>query len=222
MDDKTLAARLRANFYRRDCPDTMILGEYQLGLLGEAEQSRLRAHLTLCPHCQTEFDRFVEFLAQEASPSPVVEEVSWNQEQDFKWRLGKAGQVIIHFISETLPQKFSNLLQPLQPAYATAMRGAEQSARVLGHLSLVGAGQDLEVTITAEPKRDDSTACTLIVEVNIPSRGGWPHLANTEVMLKRNDTTLAARVTDAFGKAIFEEIALDELPLFAFELTPNA
>jgi hypothetical protein len=224
MDDKTLAARLRANFYRRDCPDPLLLGEYQLGLLAEVEQSRLRAHLDKCPHCQAEFGRLVEFLAAAAlpaNPSPAAEEVAWTQEQGFKWRLGKVGQVIIHFLSETLPQNFSSLWQPIQPAYAMAKRGAEPAARVLGHLSLKEAGQDLEVTITAEPTRDDSTSCTLIVEVNIPSRGGWPHLANTEVILKQNETTLATRVTDAFGKAIFEEIALAELPLLAFEMTPH-
>src|SRR5262245_17171235 len=123
MDDKTLAARLRADFYRRDCPGTMILGEYQLGLLDGVEQSRLRAHLDKCPHCQAEFGRLVEFLVEEASPSPAVEEVPWTQEQDFKWRLGKVGQVIIQFLSETFPPDFSNLLQPIQPAYATARRG---------------------------------------------------------------------------------------------------
>lgn len=227
MDDKTWAANLRANLHRRDCPDTMTLGEYQLGLLAEAEQSQLRTHLARCPHCQAEFGRLVEFLAEEAlpvTPSPAVEEGAWTQAQAFKWRLGEAGQVIVRFLSETMPQTFSTLLQPpgIQPAYTTARRGAEPSAQVLGQLSLIEAGQDLEITLMAEPKRGDSTACTLIVEVNIPSRGGWPHLGNTEVVLKRDSAILAARSTDAFGKAVFEGITLVELPLLAFELTPHA
>src|SRR5687767_4040118 len=154
MDDKTLAAKLRANFYRRDCPDTMVLGEYQLGLLDEAEQSRLRAHLGRCPHCQAEFERLVEFLTEEAlpaRPSPSAEEAPWTQELSFKWRLGEAGQVIIHFLSEVLTQTFSNSgqLPTGRLAYATARRGGEQSTRILGQLSLGEPGHDLEVTITA-------------------------------------------------------------------------
>jgi hypothetical protein len=225
MDDKTLAAKLRSNLYRRDCPDTMVLGEYQLGLLDEAEQNRLHAHLARCPHCQAEFDRLVEFLTEEAlpaSPSPAAEEVPWTQDLGFKWRLGEARQVIIHFLSEVLSQTFSNSRQlPAgRLAYATARRGAEQSTRILGQLSLVELGHDLEVTIAAETKPDTSTTCTIIVEVDIPSRGGWPHLAKTEVTLKRKETTLAIRTTDTFGKAIFEGITSAELPLLIFTITP--
>ena len=58
----------------------------------------------------------------------------------------------------------------------------------------------------------------LTVDVNIPSRGGWPELAGSRVTLRRNDIKLATQETDAFGKAVFEGIAIAELPTFVIEV----
>ena len=62
----------------------------------------------------------------------------------------------------------------------------------------------------------------VIVEVSIPSRGGWPNLADTNVTLKRDDLELETQLTDAFGKAVFEGICTDDLAHLVFEIKPRA
>jgi hypothetical protein len=70
--------------------------------------------------------------------------------------------------------------------------------------------------------RGDPTRCTVIVKVNIPSRGGWPNLAGTEVMLKRGELELDTQTTDAYGEAVFERIATDDLAHLIFEITSHS
>jgi hypothetical protein len=108
-----------------------------------------------------------------------------------------------------------------QPAYAAARLKSGRSQRVLCRFSLKEAIEDLEVTITAEERRDDPAQCTVIVEVNVPSRGGWPNLAGTQVTLRRGEQELETQLTDAFGKAVFEDIRTEDLANLVFEITPG-
>jgi hypothetical protein len=223
MNDKKLTARLLATLYRRDCPDPRELGEYLIGLLAETRHTELRVHLARCPHCQAEMARLNEFLTEDIQQTPTSAEPAWTQASNFRWRLGEAGQIMIKLLVEGLNKTFSSLTQPLygQPAFAAAKRGSRESDIVLCKLDLTEAAEALEVTITAETKPNNPAECMITVEVNIPSRGGWPHLANTEVTLKQNELIKAVHTTDAFGKAVFEEVAIAELPLFTFEITPD-
>jgi hypothetical protein len=93
---------------------------------------------------------------------------------------------------------------------------------MLCRLSLKEAVEDLEVTITAEEMQADPTRCTVIVKVNVPSRGGWPNLAGTEVMLKRGQLELDTQTSDAYGEVVFEGIATDDLAHLVFEIAPHS
>jgi hypothetical protein len=79
---------------------------------------------------------------------------------------------------------------------------------------------DLQATITVEDMRADPAYCTVTVEADIPSRGGWPNLAGTEVMLKRGELELDTQRTDAHGEVVFEGIATDDLAHLVVEITP--
>jgi len=46
--------RLTTSLFRFDCPPSLVLGEYQLGLLSAADTRALDAHVKLCPHCAGE------------------------------------------------------------------------------------------------------------------------------------------------------------------------
>ena len=87
--------------------------------------------------------------------------------------------------------------------------------------SLQETVKDLDVTITAEEAHDDPDHCTVVVEANVPSRGGWPHLADTEVTIKRAAMELGTQRTDAFGKAVFERVAANDLAQLVFEIMPH-
>jgi anti-sigma factor RsiW len=54
---------LSGALYRWDCPRSEVLGEYQLGLLGQEGSAAVRHHLVLCELCAAEVAALVEFLA---------------------------------------------------------------------------------------------------------------------------------------------------------------
>lgn len=87
-------------------------------------------------------------------------------------------------------------------------------------LVLSEAGDDLEVIISAEAMHGQADQVTLVVEVRVPSRGGWPNLAGSSVTLHRGDALVETQVTDASGKAVFDNLSPDELELLNFEISP--
>ena len=73
--------------------------------------------------------------------------------------------------------------------------------------------------ISAEAQRRDPQLLTLEVAVDIPSRGGWPNLAGSAVILRRGpDELIDEQETDAFGKVTFEDVRVEDLPLLVFEI----
>lgn len=81
---------------------------------------------------------------------------------------------------------------------------------------LADAVDDLAVRIEAEPQRGDPQRWTVEVAVDIPSRGGWPHLAGSLVTLRRGDATLDQQETDPYGKALFDDLPASALPQLSF------
>lgn len=220
---------------RLTCPECQdLLPDYlQAEAEGQAHAPRWRQvafHLKTCPHCSEEYatlSDLIELAYGEQGVEPphypvpdlsFLRPVRLPQPVGIPWRLDElVGRLIIEFSAELL-----RALQPpaYQPAYATIRRKSEKS-RTLCQLVLKEAVKDLEVTITAEETRDDPSHCTVIVQVHIPSRGGWPNLADTEVVLKRDERELETQLTDAFGEAVFEGIATDDLAHLVFEITPR-
>ena len=85
--------------------------------------------------------------------------------------------------------------------------------------ALTGQLDDLNVRINVEPSRRDPQRTTVEVEVDIPSRGGWPNLAGNVVTLGRGaEQLLEEQETDAFGRALFEDVSVEDLPLLVFEI----
>jgi glutaredoxin len=215
----------------KECED--LLPDYlQAEREGQAHAPRWRAvalHLETCPHCSAEYATLSDLVALaygERGVEPTrypVPELSFlrpdrpPQPIHMPWRLDELGRLVIEFSAELLRVLQSSAYQP---AYATVGLKSKKSSRTLCQLSLKEAVKDMEVTITAEETRDDPSCCTVIVEVNIPSRGGWPKLADTEVVLKRDEQELETQLTDAFGEAVFEGIATDDLAHLVFEITP--
>ena len=217
-----------------ECQD--LLPEYlEAEARGEAHKAQWRPvayHLETCPHCSAERASLSELLELahgergEEPPRYPVPDLSFLRREQGKprqpagapWHLDELGRLIVEFSSELL-RAFQ--VPAYQPAYAAAGIKSKKPPRTLCQLSLKEAVQDLEVTITAEEMRADPTRCTVTVEVNIPSRGGWPHLAGTEVMLKRGDLGLDTQTTDAYGEAVFEGIATKDLSHLVFEIMPH-
>jgi hypothetical protein len=58
--------KLGAALYRATCPDSLELGEYHLGILGEDRSELIRLHLADCPHCTLELSQLESFASDTA------------------------------------------------------------------------------------------------------------------------------------------------------------
>jgi hypothetical protein len=195
-----------------------------MGIEPAEDSAQIELHLQVCPRCARVYRELMTLMTSaytERVPRPArkprfdLSFLPTKPAELFWW--DELGRLIIEFSAELV-----RALQPptYQPTYAAVK--SPKSSKTLCQLSLKEeVGEDLEVTITAEEMRDDPTLCTAFVEVSIPSRGGWPNLANTEVTLKRGEAELETQLTDAFGEAIFEGINTDDLAHLVFEITPR-
>ncbi len=63
--------QLQSALSRVDCPTTLALGEYQLGLASPEARQRVAAHVLECPRCADELEVLRAFLAEPA-PEPAA------------------------------------------------------------------------------------------------------------------------------------------------------
>lgn len=185
-------------------------------------------HLARCSRCQQAYQELRALLrleqagelAGELAAPPALARFDFSYlparpaaaavpAQPKAWRLDALGRLVIEFSAE--------LLRSLQgPALQPAMLKRDAPAGLL--FELAGAVDDLVVRIEAELQRRNPQQMTVEVEVDIPSRGGWPHLAGSIVTLRRGDAVLDQQETDAFGKAVFDAIQVVDLAQIAFEI----
>lgn len=69
-------ARMKTLLFRATCPDSLQLGEYEMGLMAPAQAATLARHVEACPHCQAELTTLRDFqqreaLRPEAAPAPA-------------------------------------------------------------------------------------------------------------------------------------------------------
>jgi glutaredoxin len=198
------------------------------GQAGEAAWRSVAFHIKTCPHCSEAYATLSDLSALafgergKEPPAYPAPDLSFLRPKlpEIPWHLDELGRLIIELSAEVV-----RAFQPpfYQPAFATTGLKSGQSRGTLCQLSLKEAikDKDMEVSITAEEMKKNTTLCAIIVEVNIPSRGGWPHLAGTEVIIRRGEMQLSTQLTDAFGKAIFKDIATGDLARLTFEIKPG-
>lgn len=177
------------------------------------------AHLDRCADCQQAYQELMALLTLERSgklaPPPVAPSFDFSylpprpaaQPAARPWRLDGLGRLVIQWTAELLASLSGPALQPamLKSAAPAGLR-----------YELAGAVDDLAVRIEAEPQRGDPQRWTVEVAVDIPSRGGWPHLAGNLVTLRRGDATLDQQETDPYGKALFDDLPASALPQLSF------
>lgn len=180
------------------------------------------AHLDHCADCQQTYQELMALLALERSgklaPPPVAPSFDFSylpprpaapaaQPAARPWRLDGLGRLVIQWTAELLASLSGPALQP-------AMLKSDAPAGL--RYELADAVDDLAVRIEAEPQRGDPQRWTVEVAVDIPSRGGWPHLAGSLVTLRRGDATLDQQETDPYGKALFDDLPASALPQLSF------
>ena len=92
------------------------------------------------------------------------------------WRLDTLGRLVIQFSADLLRSLAA-------PDFAASYLKGDVPASL--NYALTGQLDDLNVRINVEPSRRDPQQTSVEVEVDIPSRGGWPNLAGNTVLCAR-------------------------------------
>lgn len=203
------------------------LPEYTLADPAGVEWAEVRVHLATCPHCAADYLELLamEHLAEE-DVAPVARPTGRPQ-LDFLphrrqaarpiWRFDELGRLIVAFSREVLTAMLA--AAPTPPALAVK---SAPELRPGGRLTLGGAPENLEATVTINERADDPASCTLLVEVRIPSRGGWPNLAGSEVRVAIPGCDELIRITDAFGRVAITPLTRDEIAALTMTIVPVA
>lgn len=137
------------------------------------------------------------------NPAPVVEQTAQ------PWRIDALGRLIIQFSADLL----ARLTPPptFQPSY---LKGEPAGLAY----ALTGEIPDLNAVARVIPSQTDASLVAVAVEVDVPSRDGWPNLGGTVVRLRRGETEIEWQETDAFGHAVFERVAAEWLAELVIEI----
>jgi anti-sigma factor RsiW len=215
--EQRLERMLRAALFRRTCPDTMTLSDYQLGVLSPSEHVRVRAHVARCPHCQAELARLGTFLADQ----PVAP--SWNAAAGFEWQwLGQVGRRAGRLIIRLAKQALSPPTPDPLPVRGVLDQANEPSAeagvyrRIALHVEETGG---LDVQAEVQRGVADQESWRLTVRAQVPER--WPDLAGTMVTV-RAGTWLRQVTTDDEGQAVVEGIPDAFVDMITIEVDPDA
>jgi hypothetical protein len=192
-----------------------------------------RAHLQQVPECQQEYAELKHLLLLERQGQlvepPTPGKFDWSflpasvtpargvevQSIRPRWQFDAVGRLILVFSDEIV-----HALQAPTSQLDYALQRSEQGSHTRYEFALREEIDDLHVAITVRDNTSQPDQYTLIVETEIPSRGGWPHLGDTAVTLKRDDKTLDTQWTDPFGKAVFEHIPSGDLADLRIEIAP--
>lgn len=132
-----------------------------------------------------------------------------------------AGKFVIQLSEELLQSLQTNAFAAnrLQPASAQTLRNADTWQTWLTY-SPPNPPPDLQVDISFKHLAEENECCNVVVQVDVPSRGGWPNLADSQVHLCGEDAADQLGITDAFGRTVFKNIKKRFVPQLSFEIMP--
>jgi hypothetical protein len=149
--------RLRHTFYRITCPSAEVFGDYELGLVSDAERVAIAGHVLECRRCAEELQVLREFMAPDTAVEPA--------------QAGAFDRLVRMVATAFVP--------PLQPALG-AMRGSADSAS----RNFRAGSLAMKITQTSEPRQsgrilvglvwqDDKPAAELSGEARLFGTGGY-------------------------------------------------
>jgi len=210
--ERKLERMLRVALFRRTCPDTMILSDYQLGLLNPTEHAQVHAHVARCPHCQAELARLKAFVVGH-STRPI--DSGWIAGVGFEWQRllqagRKTGRVAIRLMREALAL-------PLAPLPVRGKRDESSAYRRMALHPEQTGGLDVYAEVQRSGTAKD--VCRLKVRAQVPGR--WPELAGTVVRVRAGEWSREA-VTDEDGQVVIEDIPAALVDMMMIEADPGA
>lgn len=206
---------LSTALFRRDCPDSMQIGRYQLGLLDRQETQAVQRHLERCPHCRAETADFAEFLGME----------EWHRASGLAWRWNELGALLVQLLAPPTPPALA--YRSSRGATDTeiirqARLGMEHVDNLEVQVTVYNAPEQIDHVHNDEEKQDEiSLIYTVEVEVIRPDSIFAAELAGIAIQAQAGAWQHAA-VTDSDGKVRFSELPPEQLDELQIEVNLTA
>ncbi len=203
---KRIETTLAAKLYRWDCPPSLVLGEYQLGLLSQELAAAVRFHLHSCTRCSAEVAVLDGFLAHdplfEDSPTISVQTVPSHNHHT------RAGaKQTVERLREQSKKSVSRVvaaLIPPQPRLALQRDSAFATASWPRRYK----ADDVSISISVE---QDASKRDLLQIIGFVTRSG-----NTLKQLQGTQVTLSLETEETNPARLFTAQSIDELGNFIF------
>lgn len=200
---RRLELTLSSKLFRRDCPPTQVLGEYELGLLSKELTAAVKNHLSLCKQCTAEVASLTVFLANDsmlAEPVPFASVTSSNNHhvvQDVKRVLDNVRER-----STTGVRRIAATLLP--PAPRVAFQRGESAQAALWPRRYTAEDISISVQVDRGTSRRDALQLIGFVtrkDVALESLQGVP------VQLVSQADTQYRQSIDELGNFVFSSVA---------------
>ena len=200
---------LSGMLFRRDCPDSIQIGRYQLGLLDRQEAQTVERHLERCPHCRAETTDLEEFLGME----------EWHRASGIEWRWNELGVLLVQLLTRPTSPAFAYRSQPGTTGVEIirqARLGMEHVDNLEVQVTIYNAQEQIDHAYNDEGEQNAiSVAYTVEVEVVRPESIFDAELVGIAIQAQAGAWD-GADVTDSDGKVRFSGLPpekLDELQI---------
>jgi len=180
-----------------------------------AQFPAIALHLDGCVECAELYDRLylaalAEQQAQLAAPAVLPEpDLTFLQPAALPTLLAQVQSAFQRIGARITLQLTPDLLPALRPALATAALRAPTDEARYHDVLLELTGDEWPLTLRAYRDAQQPDTCLVEVQLTLPDRA-WPNLGDLAVTLHRQDKQRTL-LTDAWGLAVFEEVAVAEL-----------
>ncbi|MEM7028156.1 MAG: hypothetical protein AAF629_01090 [Chloroflexota bacterium] len=224
QNDDTVDTHLGQALQRQDCPDKMVLGDYELELLNADDQAKIKAHVTLCLFCQAELAQFSQSLAHDdlLAALPASSDVgvktdwveqafefgqAWLEQESGRWR-----QIVLSLSSLGTQGTPNAALSGLMSG-STDTETFEQQSRVIAPF-----GADFELEIIFSPLASSSAQNACQVTILLTRFNHFGDFSGASITLQGDDQ-IHSQETNALGEVIFAEIPCDQLNTMRLSMT---
>jgi len=195
---------LLKRLYRYDCPSSLVLGDYQLGLLDAPASEQIARHLESCVHCAHELATLGVFLQQEA-PVHVEQASTSSNHRHSRHRPPSLQQTVANNV-----QRIMAVLLPPLPRPALVREAAQSASSWPRRYE----AQDIHIVLQLEEMPGQNLAFQLIGFVTRDNTT-LQALQGIQVRLSSASRVIYTQQVDDLGNFIFSPLspALYEMEL---------
>jgi hypothetical protein len=198
-DFRRVELSLSSRLYRWNCPPSLVLGEYQLGLLDSETALAVRSHLRGCVGCSSELSTLGEFLAGDPLP---VEQIA-PERNNHHAQLPDAGAALDRLLERASAgaRRIIATLLPPQPRLAY-----QRATASFGLWPRRYEAEDFRISLQVEREAGRTDTLQLIGFVTRKDTA-LEALQGMPVLLSSPSETVSTQNVDELGNFVFSSLA---------------